>query len=49
MRAAAISIPGTTLSQLGIKTSPSNACAADIASTLSAISSRLGREWRIPS
>ena len=43
-RAAAISIPGTILSQLGMNTSPSNPCAIAIVSTESAISSRDGRE-----
>ena len=43
-RKAAISIPGTILSQFGINTSPSNGCAIAIISTESAICSRLGRE-----
>ena len=47
-RMAAISIPGTILSQLPIMTSPSKQWAWAIVSTASAISSRLGREKRIP-
>ena len=43
-RAAAISIPGTILSQLGMNTSASNAWARAMHSTLSAISSRVHRE-----
>ena len=41
--AAAISIPGTTLSQLGMNTSASKQCAFTIHSMLSAISSREAR------
>ena len=37
MRAAAISMPGTTLSQLGTKTTPSKAWAMSMISQLSAI------------
>ena len=47
-RAAAISIPGTILSQFGMSTRPSNWCACASVSTLSAISSRLGREYFMP-
>ena len=43
-RRAAISIPGTILSQLGMNTNPSNGWALAIISTESAICSRLGRE-----
>ena len=45
---APMSIPGTTLSQLGTRTSPSKAWAMAMDSRLSAISSRLGREYFIP-
>ena len=45
---AAITIPGTILSQFGTSTAPSNACAMTIVSTLSAISSRLASEYFIP-
>jgi hypothetical protein len=48
IRAAAISIPGTTLSQLGMKTTASNACAVSIISQLSAIVSLLMSEYFIP-
>ena len=48
-RAAAISIPGTILSQLGMHTIASKQCARIIVSTLSAMSSRLGSEKRMPS
>ena len=47
-RAAAISMPGTILSQFGTSTKPSNPWARAIVSTLSQISSRLGREYFIP-
>ena len=47
-RAAAISMPGTILSQFGTRTKPSNPWARAIVSTLSQISSRLGREYFIP-
>ena len=47
-RAAAISRPGTFLSQLGIITSPSNWWAMAIASVESAIRSRVTREYFIP-
>ena len=43
-RTAAISMPGTILSQLGMQIMPSKAWAATIVSTESAISSRLGSE-----
>ena len=48
-RAAPISIPGTILSQLGMHTIASKQCACTIVSTESAISSREGSEYRIPS
>lgn len=48
-RAAAISRPGTFLSQLGTMTRPSNGCAVAIASVESAISSRVTSEYFIPS
>ena len=47
-RAAAISMPGTILSQFGMSTSASNWCACASVSTLSAISSRLGSEYFMP-
>ncbi len=47
-RAAPMSMPGTILSQLGTNTAPSNACAYSMVSTLSAMSSREGREYRMP-
>ena len=43
-----IIIPGTILSQFGIKTTPSSPCAITILSTESAISSLEGREYFIP-
>ena len=43
-----IIIPGTTLSQLGIKTKPSKACPKAILSTVAAMISRDGREYFIP-
>ena len=46
---AAIIIPGTILSQLGIKTKASNPCALTIHSILSAISSLVTKEYFIPS
>ena len=46
--AAAISKPGTFLSQFGIITRASNACAIAIASVESAIRSRVTREYFIP-
>ena len=46
--AAAISIPGTILSQFGISTRASRPCAIVIDSIESAISSRLAREYFIP-
>ncbi len=48
-RAAAISIPGTILSQVQMQTIPSNRCDLIISSTESAIFSRDGSEYRIPS
>ena len=48
-RAAAISMPGTILSQFGIITRASNWCAVTMHSTLSAISSRVTREYFMPS
>ena len=47
-RPAAMSMPGTTLSQFGIMTRPSKACPLATASTESAISSRLARGYFIP-
>ena len=47
--AAPIIIPGTTLSQLGINTSPSNACPLVMLSTVAAMISREGSEYFIPS
>ena len=47
-RIAAINIPGTILSQLGMQIMPSKQCAAIIVSTESAISSRLGRLYFMP-
>ena len=47
--AAAISIPGVTLSQFEIITKPSKRWACIIISTESEINSRLGSEYRIPS
>ena len=47
-RIAAISIPGTILSQLGMQIMPSKQCAMSIVSTLSAISSREGSENFMP-
>ena len=46
--AAAISAPGTVLSQLGISTSPSNWWAMAMVSMLSAMSSRETREYFMP-
>ena len=48
IRAAAISMPGVTLSQLGIRTSASKRWASTISSTESAMISRLGSEYFIP-
>ena len=48
IRAAAISIPGTILSQFGTKTNASKGWALAITSIESAISSRLTREYFIP-
>ena len=47
-RAAAMSSPGTFLSQLGIITRPSNWWARAMASVESAISSRVTREYFMP-
>ncbi len=47
-RAAAMSIPGIILSQLGMKTRASKAWASTTTSTESAISSRLGRLYFMP-
>ena len=47
-RSAAISMPGTILSQLGISTMPSKAWPLTTASMLSAISSRLTRGYFMP-
>ncbi len=47
-RRAAINMPGTILSQLGIKTMPSKPWAMAMDSQLSAISSRLAREYFMP-
>ena len=46
--AAAMSRPGTFLSQLGSMTSPSNPCASTIASVESAIRSRVTSEYFMP-
>ena len=48
-RIAAISMPGVILSQLEMHTSASAQCALTMYSTLSAISSRLGSEYNMPS
>jgi len=48
-RIAAISMPGVILSQLEMHTSASAQCALTMYSTLSAIRSRLGNEYSIPS
>jgi hypothetical protein len=47
-RAAAISMPGMILSQEAISTSPSNGWAMAMISTESAMSSRLGSEYFMP-
>ena len=47
-RAAAISMPGTTLSQFGIRTRPSKPEAIATASIESAMSSRLASEYFMP-
>ena len=44
-----MNIPGTILSQFGMQIIPSNRWASIIVSTLSAISSREGSEYFIPS
>ncbi len=48
-RAAAMSMPGMTLSQLGMSTIASNAWALMVTSTESAMISRLASELRMPS
>ena len=48
MRAAAISMPGMILSQLGMQTMPSKQWARIMVSTQSAMSSREGRQNLIP-
>jgi hypothetical protein len=48
-RIAAISMPGVILSQLEMQTSASAQCAFTIYSTESAMMSRLGSEYSIPS
>ena len=48
IRTAAMTMPGTILSQLGTNTSPSSWWAMNIVSTLSQISSRLAREYFMP-
>ena len=48
MRTAAMTMPGTILSQLGTSTRPSSWWAMNIVSTLSQISSRLAREYFMP-
>ena len=48
-RAAPMSIPGTILSQFGMQIMASKQCARAIVSTASAMSSREGNEYRIPS
>src|SRR5690606_16998446 len=48
-RSAAISMPGVILSQLEMHTSASAQCALTMYSTASAISSRLGSEYSMPS
>ena len=47
-RMAAMSMPGTILSQLGMQTMASKQWAATIVSTQSAMSSRLGSEYFMP-
>ena len=47
-RIAAMNMPGTILSQFGMQIMPSKRCASIIVSTLSAISSRDGKENFIP-
>ena len=47
-RSAPMSMPGTILSQFGTQMSASKQCARATVSTLSAISSRLGREYFMP-
>ena len=48
IRTAAMTMPGTILSQLGTSTMPSNWWAMNMVSTLSQISSRLAREYFMP-
>ena len=47
-RIAPISMPGTTLSQFGMQIIASNGWAVPMVSTLSAMISRLAREYFIP-
>ena len=47
-RMAPIIMPGTILSQLGMQIMPSNQWAATMVSTQSAMSSRLGSEYLMP-
>ena len=47
-RIAAINMPGTILSQLGMQTMPSKQCALSMVSTQSAMSSRDGSENFMP-
>ena len=47
-RMAPMSIPGTTLSQLGMQIMASKGWAMPMISTLSAMISRLGREYFMP-
>ena len=48
IRTAAMTMPGTILSQLGTSTRPSSWWAMYMVSTLSQISSRLAREYFMP-
>ena len=48
IRTAAMTMPGTILSQLGMSTHPSNWWAMNMVSTLSQISSRLAKEYFMP-
>ena len=45
---AAISMPGTTLSQFGMRTIPSKGCAIAMISTESAMISLLAKEYLMP-
>ena len=47
-RRAAMTMPGTILSQLGTSTRPSKPWARAMVSTLSQMSSRLGKEYFMP-